>query len=291
MSTMEGSCPIGAAQSQHMARAANSGLITLFAVCALVSCASTPTVTSVGKSVATLEKFDGVAGCTNAPAPNPQAWWSAMPPANRQYPFAGWETFRNVTGGCANTRVDQYRAVATFNLASVANLRGLVQKAELVVSTRALPANTGDAPAVGPLGQPGSINLFCPRVLGGAGSLVRFGPNAAVPTTSPTGSLTMLGSDPFPSGTNIVYTLPAQYAGGPIANASNPTTLSQTGDQRAVMVSDVTGSVTAALNAGAASMSWMLTSNFEGPLPGQLAAAGTVDCKTSYDFDLRITHL
>jgi len=275
-------------------RVLKCALIAVVAAFALVACPGpvTPQVTSVGKSVTTLENFTGIVNCapTEPPAPDPQAWWNSLPAANHQYPFAGWETYRNVTSGCAQTRVDAYRAVVTFNLASVANLKGLVQKAELVVSTRALPPAAGSSVTVGPLGQPGSITLVCPAQLGGAGSLVRFGPAAAVPTTSPTGSLVMLGGNPFPTGTSIVYNLPTSFAAGPIAGATSPTVIGPSGTGTAVITTDVSGAVTAALNANAAGLSWMLTSNFEGPLPGDLPAAGTIDCKTSYNFDLRITH-
>lgn len=269
-------------------------MVVLVSALGLGACSSTPTpiVTSVGKSVATFHKADVMAGCTTTlpTALDPQAWWSAMPTANRRYPFAGWETWRNLTGGCANTRVDSYRAVTTFDLASVANLKGLVQKAELVVTTRALPPAMGRTVSVTIAGQTGTVVLRCPAQLGGAGSLVRFGPNAAVPVTTTAGDFTMLGADPFPSGTNVVYTLPAIFTAGALANAANPTTMAPTGDGRTMITTDVTGSVTAALNADAPSMTWMLTSSFEGQLPGQLPDGASADCRTSYDFDLRITH-
>lgn len=271
-------------------------MVVVSAALVLGACASTPTpnVTSVGKSVATYHKSDVMAGCTTVPTGlDPQAWWNAMPAANRQYPVAGWETWRNVTGGCANTRVDAYRAVTTFNLASVAHLKGLVQKAELVVATRALApaARQGGVVTAGPFGQTGSVTLFCPRLIGGMGALVRFGPNAAIPTTTAAGDFTMLGAAPFPSGTNVVYTLPPSFTPGPITGAANPSTVAPTGDGRATITTDVTGAVTAALNADATGMTWMLTSNFEGPLPGQLPDGGSADCRTSYDLELRITHL
>lgn len=248
-------------------------------------------VTSVGKSTTTLERFEGMAQCdpSTTPPPDVQGWWNALPTANRKYPFAGWETWRNTNGGCANTRVDTYRAVVTFNLASVAGLKGLVTKAELVVRSRALApaAGPGGAVTAGPFGQPGSITLFCPERIGGAGALVRFGPNAVIPSTTPMGSLQEFGPTPFPAGTNVVYTLPIQFTPGPIANAANPTTVDGSG----VIVTDVTSQINAALNGNLTGISWMVTSNFEGSLPGQLPAPGAVDCKTSYDFDLRLTHL
>ncbi len=281
---------------RHAPRTIGTLLASLAAVLALASCQTVqPQVTSVGKSVTTLEKFSGMVTCAGSfiPPSTAHSWWNQMPAANHRYPFAGWETFRGVTAGCAQTRIDTFRAVATFNLASAAHLKGLVQKAELVVSTRALPAaaGPGGAVTVGPFGQPGSVTLFCPARLGGAGQLVRFGPNAAVPATTPLGSLNMLGSDPFPSGTSVVYTLPSQFAAGPIANATNPSTMAPDGQGGATITTDVTSQIVAALNVNFAGISWMLTSNFEGPLPGELPAAGTVDCRTSYDFDLRITHL
>lgn len=290
MSGNQGRCA-GRADGGDGVRAAVTGTMALL-VAALAACASTPTpiVTSVGKSVATFERFEGMAGCSAVPAPDPQAWWAAVPTANRRYPFAGWKTFRNLTGGCANTNVDMYRAVTTFDLASVSNLKGLVQKAELIVSTRALPPDVGRTLTVTIAGQTGTVVLRCPAQLGGAGALVRFGPNAPVPVTTTAGDFTMLGPDPFPSGTNVVYTLPAIFTAGTLANATSPTTISPTGDGRTLITTDVTGAVTAALNADATGMTWMLTSQFEGLLPGQLPDGGSADCITSYDFELRITH-
>lgn len=254
----------------------------------------TPQVTSVGKTVTTLQKLDGIATCGSAPnPPDVQAWWNAMPAANHDYPFAGWMTSRVDPGACALNHVDQYRAVVTFNLAPVANLKGLVQKAELVVATRAEPAaaRAGGAVTVGRSNQPGAVTLFCPENVGGAGQLVRFGPQATVPGTASAGTLQQLGAAPFPSGTAVVYTLPPSFTPGPLAGAANPTTIAAGGLGRATITTDVTSQVTAALNGQFASMSWMLTSNFEGPLPFELPVAGELDCRTSYDFDLRITHL
>jgi hypothetical protein len=261
----------------------------------LASCQSVqPQVTSVGKSVTTLEKFDSVAGCgSTAATPNVQGFWNTIAAANRRFPFAGWETFRGTTTGCAQTHVDQYRSVVTFNLASVASLKGLVQKAELVVETRVVPpaAGPGGAVTAGPFGVAGSVTLFCPSNIGGAGSLVRFGPSAPVPSTTPQGSLQELGANPFPAGSGTVYTLPPSFTTGPIPNATNPTTVMASGTGGATIATDVTSQINAALNGNFSSISWMLTSNFEGPLPGQLPTAATIDCRTSYDFDLRITHL
>ena len=290
MSGIQGRCAVRTVRFERALPALRYTIAVTFAALTLASCASTPNVTSVGKSVATYEKFDGMDGCTTVPAPDPQAWWVSVPAANRRYPFAGWETWRNLTGGCANTRVDQYRAVTTFNLASVANLKGLVQKAELVVLTRAFPADVDTTITVRIAGQTGTVVLRCPAGIGGAGALVRFGPNAAVPSTTTAGEFVMLGSAPFPAGTSTVYTMPARFQAGPLTGATSPTTVAPTGGGQTTFTTDVTGAVTAALNADAPSMSWMLTSSFEGPLPGQLPDAGTVDCKTSYDFDLRITH-
>lgn len=291
----------------------SSGVV---AVC-LVACdpqnKPTPKVTSVGKSVVTLHKASPLAGCgedmmptspppgTSSPAPmdwlDPQAWWAAQPAQNKLYPFAGWTAFQPGPGGCRGVRTDSYRAVAVFNMTSVSQLRGLVQKAELVVSVRALPPAQGPGGVItaGPLGQAGSITLFCPQSLGGAGSLVRFGPNAPVPAANSTGSFDMLGANAFPAGTNVVYTLPTflvpnQSIVGPITSATDPSTIGISGDGRAIIVTDVTGQVTAALNGNFGTMTWMLTSNFEGSLPAAFNVPGTFDCRTSYDFDLRITH-
>ncbi len=268
--------------------------ITMFTGCNGCN-TNNPTTTSVGKSVTTLQKTFSLANCTGTNPPvlptEPQDWWNAMPAANHQYPFAGWEVFQpGPTAGCATLRLDAYRAVVTFNLASVSNLKGLVQKAELVVATRALPPATGTTLSSGPFGQAGSINLFCPTLQGGAGALVRFGPAAAVPTTSGTGNFEMLGANPFPTGTNVVYTLPSSFHSGAVAGATSATTASPSGNGGSTFTTDVTGAVTAALNANATGMSWMLTSDTEGPLPGGLSTPGDFDCRTSYSFDLRITH-
>jgi hypothetical protein len=271
-----------------------------------------PVVTSIGKSVVTLHKASPLSGCTadQMPAPpapatsapedqlDPQPWWDGLPAQNKLYPFAGWSAHQPGPGGCAGVRTDSYRAVAVFNMSTAAQLRGLVKKAELVVTVRALPPAQGPGATItaGPLGQPGSINLFCPQSLGGAGSLVRFGPNASVPAASPSGSFELLGANPFPSGTNTVYTLPTflvpgQSIAGPIAGATDPSTIAPSGNGGATIVTDVTGQVTAALNGNFATMAWMLTSNFEGSLPAAFNVPATLDCRTSYDFELRVTSL
>src|SRR5689334_2798396 len=77
-----------------------------------------PTTTSVEKSVTTLQKTSSLANCAGTKPPalpiEPQDWWNTMPPANHQYPFAGWQVFQpGPTGGCATLRLDAYRAVVT----------------------------------------------------------------------------------------------------------------------------------------------------------------------------------
>jgi hypothetical protein len=253
-----------------------------------------PQVTSVGKSVTTLQLTSTMTGCAGT-APRqlpvePQDWWNAMPAANRQYPFAGWETFQAGVGGCAQTRVDAYRAVVTFNLASVSQLKGLVTSAELVVQTRAMPSGVGTTLNAGPLGVAGSVNLFCAASMGGIGGLVRFGPNDPVPTTSPTGNFEMLGASPFPAGGGTVYTLPTSFVAGPVAGATHPTTASLTGSGGSVYTTDVTTSVSTALNGNHPGISWMVFGNFEGPLPAALTVSAGTDCRTPIDFDLRVTH-
>lgn len=277
-------------------RLATASLAGLAAVSVLTACQTVqPKLTTVAKSTATLEKYDGKVGCGGVAvqAPDVQGWWNNLQAANRQHPFAGWETFRGATPGCINTRVDQYRAVTTFNLASVANLKGLITKAELVVSTRALPPDmrTGGVVTAGPFGQPGSVTLTCPSMIGGAGQLVRFGPNAPVPVTTTAGNLEMLGSNPFPSGSGTVYTFPQQFTAGPVAGATSPSVMAPDGQGGSFITTDVTNQINAALNGNFASISWMLTSNFEGPLPGDLPTQATFDCRTSYTMDLRLTHL
>jgi hypothetical protein len=227
---------------------------------------------------------------------DPQPWWDGLPAQNKVYPFVGWSAHQPGPGGCKGVRSDSYRAVVVFNIASASNLKGLVKLAELVVTTRALPPakRPGGVITAGPLGQTGSVTLFCQEALGGAGSLVRFGPNAPVPATSAPGKFEMLGSNPFPSGTNTVYTLPTftvpgQSIAGPIQGATDPSTISYIGTGGAVIVTNITSQMTAALNGGFTTIAWMLTSNFEGPLPAAFNVPATFDCRTSYDFDLRIT--
>lgn len=264
----------------------------------IAACTNQPTTTSVGKSVATLVESTGINLNTNCstlspPSPDIMGWWNGMPPANRQYPFAGWELWNN-SSACAQARLDAYRGLVTFNMASVSSLKGLVQKASLVVSTRALPpaVQNGGVITVGPFGNPTSVTLMCPTLLGGGGALQRFGPNVGtLPAVSGAGSLDMLtGTGPFPTG-QVVYTFPATLSSsGPVPGATDPTTVSPSGNGGSVFTTDVTGAVTAALNAGSPGMSWMLTANFEGPLPGNVPTPGIFDCRTSYDLDLQITH-
>jgi hypothetical protein len=201
-----------------------------------------------------------------------------MPPNNRTFPFVGFETWRNTTDGCLESRLDVYRALVTFNVASVSNLKGLVQKAELIVSTRALPPGVGG-------------NAGCIAFTGGAGSLQRFGPAAAgtLPPVSGAGSLDRLQpAEAFPSG-QTVFTFPSPWAAGTVAGAADPTTTIASGTGGAAFSVDVTSQVNAALNGGSSGMSWMLTSAFEGPLPSPVTTP--VDCKTSYSFQLSLTHL
>jgi hypothetical protein len=255
----------------------------------------TPLTTLVGKSVGTVVQTTGVAlACGGTLAPDPVARFDAMPPSNKLYPFAGFELFKAPM--CTQARLDMYRAIVTFNVgaSSVAALKGLVQRAELLVETRALPAGAGGSATF-----PGTLNVFCPAMFGGAGSLQRFGPAAAGTLASfvaPTGRLTVIpDTDPFPSGT-LVYAFPSSLpstgsAPFPVPNATSPTTMSASGQGGVVLVTDVTGAVNAALNGGATEMSWMLTSLFEGPVPGPLPTGGGLDCRTSYELSLRLTHL
>ena len=253
-----------------------------------------PLETQVGKSVATLVKTSGIGlappncGPGTPPAPNIQAWWNALPPANHKYPFAGFELWRNSTTGCTASRVDAYRSLWTFNMASVSNLKGLVQKAELVLLTRAMPDSAGGIETLG------MVQADCPALLGGGGSLQRFGPAAAgsLPTVNPLGQFAILAAaDPFPTGGNTMYTFPSKMIPGPVPGAANPTTVMASGNGGSSFVTDVTGSVNAALNGGFAGMSYMLTSQFEGPLTVPVFKDHNLECKTSYDLQLRLTHL
>lgn len=274
-----------------------SALIPLAFMATMTACPPPkPVVTSVGKSVGTLVKTSGIAvgcGAAFAGTPNPVNWFAAMPPVNKTFPFAGFELFS--APQCTQARLDAYRALVTFNMGSVTNLKGLVTKAELVVSTRALPAAAGTVVTFA-----GFFNVNCPAKLGGATQLQRFGPAAAgaiAPLVQASGKLTVMDPDPFPTG-NVVYTFPSSLTQPPgttpplvVAGASSPTTVSASGNGGVVFVTNVTSQVNAALNGNHNEMSWMLTSIFEGPPPAALPTGGNRDCRTAYDFDLRLTHL
>ncbi len=261
-----------------------AGVLALsIAACAPGSVGS-PTTTLVGRSTGTFVKTSGLVDVSNTctpatpPAPDVAGFWNAQPPTNRLFAIAGFEIWRNTTDGCTTTRLDTYRAVTTFNMASVSNLKGLVTHADLIVTQRALPAGVGAHPA-------------CIAFTGGAGTLQRFGPATAgnVPQFSSAGSLIQLPPPtPFPVATNTVFTFPMPWSSGTLAGASNPTSTLASGTGGATFTVDVTGSVNAALNGGTAVMSWMVTSAFEGPLAAP--SATSVDCKTPYDLRLNITH-
>ena len=244
--------------------------------------AITTTTTNVGLSVGTVVKTGGIIDVTNncgsavPPAPNIQAFWNGLPPINRCFPFVGFEIWRNTFDGCTTTRLDVYRALVTFNMAGVSQLKGLVKSATLNVSTRALAAGVGAHPS-------------CIAFTGGAGMLDRFGPNAPALPVSGNGTLTQLqAADPFPVGTNTVFAFPNPWTSGPVTGATNTTTTLASGTGGASFTVDVTNSVIAALNGGFPGMSWMLRSSFEGPLAAP--SPTSVDCKTSYSFVLSIEH-
>ncbi|GIH03533.1 hypothetical protein Rhe02_16000 [Rhizocola hellebori] len=245
-----------------------------------------PIETTVGLSVATLVKTSGIvdtSGNTCNPAvpaaPDIQAFWDGLSPERKRNPFVGFELWRNTTDGCLTSRLDAYRALVTFNMASVSSLKGLVTKAELHVLTFALPSGVGGS------------NPACVAMTGGAGSLERFGPSATLPAVSGSGTLNKLTpQESFPTG-NTVFTFPRPWASGPVAGAADPTTTLASGTGGAVFTVDVTGQVNAALNGSFPGMSWMLTSAFEGPLTASVPASGAIDCKTAYSFKLVLTHL
>jgi hypothetical protein len=255
-------------------------------ICLLIACTPGPPITTiitpVGLAVGTVVKTGGIIDVNNdcstavPPAPNIQTWWSNQSPTNRLFPFVGFEIWRNTFDGCTSTRLDVYRALVTFNMAGVSQLKGLVKSATLAVNTRALPASTAADPR-------------CIRFTGGAGTLDRFGPTVTGLPVSANGRILQLQpADPFPAGTNTVFTFPSPWASGPVPGASNPTSTLASGTGGATFSVDVTNQIIAALNGGFPEMSWMLTSGFEGPLPG--ISATSVDCKTSYSFALSIEH-
>lgn len=277
-----------------------SPLLLLVLGGALAACAPnrapTPLETFVGSSTATVHKRiyrlpSGLCSNQAPPAPDVTAWWNAMPPANRRYPFAGFEVWGGMNG-CQQSLADVYRAVVTFNIAGVSNLRGLVQRADLIVETRAMPDSAGRLVSIGPLGTTSQVNASCPRLLGGGGQLQRVPPAAAggLPPVQGIGILHQLDTaDALPNG-QAMYTFPPQFAAGPIAGATNPTTLSPNGTGGSAFVTDVTNSVNAAINGNFAGLSYIITSAFEGPVNFAVPEGHNVDCKTSYDVRLRLTH-
>lgn len=159
-------------------------------------------------------------------------------------------------------------------MTSVAALRGLVTKAELIVTTRAGPAGVG------------STSPACDSKSGAARALFRFGPAAAnsLPPVSGLGTLTRLPPvTPFPID-NAACTFLRPWAAGNVAGAANPTTTTAGGNSGAVFSTDVTSQAIAALNGKFAGMSCMIASLFEGPLAGPVTNA--VDCRTAYDLQL-----
>jgi hypothetical protein len=261
-------------------------------ILSLSGCTDSQQTTSVPVSVATLVKPYGLVDlehdCSDVGgpfAPDIQAWWDGLSPTNKQSPFVGYETWRNAAFDCTTSRVDDYHGLFTFNLASVANLRGLVVSAELIVSSRAVPAPFPSFPGA----VSGGI-LGCQTFTGGAGALERFGPAAAatLPAASGAGVLHILQSDPIPVG-DVVFTFPRPWVAGPVAGATSPTSTVASGTGGATFTVDVTNPVSAALSAGAAGLSWALSTDFVGPMDRPVGTTPRV-CKTSYDMQLSITH-
>jgi len=224
-----------------------------------------PITTPVGLGVATLVKTTGFVDPANncnpavPTAPDAQGQWNAQAPAGKTAPFAGFQIWRNTTDGCLESRKDVYRALATFNMAAVSNLKGLVQTATLTVKSQALPSGVG---------APG-----CPAMTAGAGTFERFGPAATgtLPTVSGVGSFDVIPpAAAFPTGQAVSVTPTPSGTGG------------------FVFTLDVTSQVNAALNGGIGEMSWMLDSSLEGPLAAP--ATAQVDCRTSINFAMTITH-
>ena len=229
-------------------------------------CPVKPITTPVGLSVATLVKTTGFVDPTHncnpavPAAPDAQGQWNAQSPASKTAPFAGFQIWRNTTDGCLESRKDVYRALATFNMASVSNLKGLVQTATLTVKSQAIPSGVG---------APG-----CPAMTAGAGTFERFGPGATgtLPAVSGAGSFDVIPpAGSFPTGQAVSVTPTPSGTGG------------------FVFTLDVTSQVNAALNGGISEMSWMVDSSLEGPLPAP--ATAQVDCRTSINFGMTITHL
>lgn len=270
------------------------GLTLVVSLTACTGSTKTQT-TSVGVSVATIVKSYGLLDlehdCSDVGgpfAPDIQAWWDGLSPANKKFPFVGFEAWRNQASDCTNSRVDVYYALFTFNTASVSNLKGLVTKAELVILTHSLPAAFPATPGAISGGMPG-----CQPFTGGAAALERFGPAAAasLPAVSGAGELDILQQAPLPVG-NVVFTFPRPWVAGPISGATSPTSTLASGTGGATFTVDVTNAVNAALNSGAAGLSWALSSSFVGPIDRPVPThVGPLDCKTSYEMKLNITHL
>src|SRR5215470_3850276 len=113
-------------------RQALGACCAVIAASLLAACTNppTPVTTDVGLSVATLVKTTGIIDTTNTcnpavpPAPDVQAFWDSLSPQRQRNPFVGFETWRNTTDGCTTSRLDAYRALVTFNMSSVSNLKG-----------------------------------------------------------------------------------------------------------------------------------------------------------------------
>jgi hypothetical protein len=267
-----------------------ASFVPLVLAVALAACKVQPRTISVGRSVGTVVQTTGVAvACGGAVAPDPVAWFNGMQAANKLIPVAGFELFK--APNCTQARLDAYRGIIRFELSPHANLKGLVQSAELVVETRAIPAGVG-----GTATFPGSINVTCPANLGGAGRLERLPPSgqgSLAHLVSNAGMLTVLSpTDALPGG-GVVYTFPPALTGGTqqITGASSTTRVTSNGQGGSIFTTDASGVVTAALNANATELTYILTALFEGPVPGALPTGSGLDCKTAYSVELRITHL
>jgi hypothetical protein len=238
-----------------------------------VGCKNPPQTlsTAVAPRVHTFAKPIGIIGasggdCSSAVPPAPPL---PTPPAGVARGIVGFQLWRNTFSDCGAGRQDLYRTVWAYDLTPHQNLKGLVVGATMNFSVYIMPA-AGSAPG-------------CNAMTGGAGSLVRLQPTFAMPQ----GVFSTLAiQDPWPSG-SAMFTIPAPWQAGTVA--PGVTTLA-TGLGGASFSVDLKDRVIGALNAGHASMVFMLTGSSETQVTNT-SPPTNADCRTTYQFSpLTITH-
>jgi hypothetical protein len=254
---------------------------------ALAGCGSIrQQTTAIGPSVITMTMVQtkGIdpQNCNDWLSPSWQeqeAWWRSLPtsqpPRAGSNAVVGFELLFDTQGNCRKFRQDLYRAGVAYDLSQRQNLKGLVTKAELRFSSFALPS--GIRP-----------NNLCQDVTGGGGSFIVLAPSASLPAAPL--RMAFLGSAnaaaPWPAGSRL-FSIPQPWIAGSPANGVST---GATGQGTAAFSVDVTAHVNAALERGAASLSFMLSGSDEAVRT--VFPPGAQDCRTTYNFgDLVLTHL